>query len=129
MASTLENLVEITDQQIKLIREESKKNNDEIAQIRIQTLKKLKTEANKILKNFDANYLELLNKEKESIIHQKDILMADIETEIEKKKLELQAVASSVGQRIAIELGRIRQQSDYSIEQMQEFISNNEEVK
>ena len=55
--------------------------------------------------------------------------MSDIETEVEKKKLELQAIASSVGQRIAIELGRIRQQSDYSIEQMQEFISNNEEVK
>jgi len=129
MASTLENLVELTDQQIKLIREESKKNNDEIAQVRLQTLKKLKQEANKILKNFDANYLELLNKEKESILHQKDILMADIETEVEKKKLELQAIASGVGQRIAIELGRIRQQSDYSIEQMQEFISNNEEVK
>lgn len=129
LASTLENLVEITDQQIKLMREESKKNNDEIAIIRLNTLKKLKQEANKILTNFDANYLELLNKEKESILHQKDILMADIETEIEKKKLELQAIASSVGQRIAIELGRIRQQSDYSIEQMQEFISNNEEVK
>lgn len=129
MASTLENLVEITDQQINIMREESKKNNDEIAKVRLQTLKKLKTEANKILKNFDANYLELLNKEKESILHQKDILMADIETEVEKKKLELQAIASSVGQRIAIELGRIRQQSDYSIEQMQEFISNNEEVK
>ena len=55
--------------------------------------------------------------------------MADIETEVQKKKLELEALATNVGQRIAIELGRIRQQSDYSIEQMQDFISNNEEVK
>ncbi len=125
----LENLIEITDTQINTMREEYKKSNEDIANIRIQTLKKLKTEANKILKNFNGSYLELLNKEKESIIAQKDILMADVETEFQKKKLELEALASNVGQRIAIELGRIRQQSDYSIEQMQEFISNNEEVK
>ena len=46
-----------------------------------------------------------------------------------KKKLELESLASNVGQRIAIELGRIRQQSSYSIDQMKDFSSNNEEVK
>lgn len=129
ISTQLECLVEMTEQQIKTIREESKKSNDDIAKIRIQTLKTLKTEANKVLSNFKTTYLELLNKEKESILNQKDILMADIETEFQKKALELEALASSVGQRIAIELGRIRQQSDYSLEKMQEFISNNEEVK
>ena len=123
------NLIEITEAQMSQMREETKKSNQDIADIRIETLKKLKTEANKIIQNFNASYLELLNKQKESILTEKDILMADIETEIQKKKLELEALAASVGQRIAIELGRIRRQSDYSIEQMQDFISNNEEVK
>ena len=50
MASTLENLVEITDQQIKLIREESKKNNDEIAQMpKEEFMMHLKREEEKLL--------------------------------------------------------------------------------
>jgi len=125
----LENLVGITEVQINELKEEVKKNNDNISNIKIQTLKTLKIEANKIISDFNKNYLELLTKEKESIINEKDLLMADVQTEINKKKLELEALAANVGQRIAIELGRIRQQSDYSIEQMQSFVNNNEEVK
>lgn len=127
--SNLENLVQIAENEIKSLKEVSKGASDEIAETRIKNLKSLKTEANKILKQFNANYSELLNKEKESILNAKDSLMADIEMEIQKRRMELEAVAASVGQRIAIELGRIRNQSDYSIEKMQEFISNNEEVK
>ena len=128
-SSNLENLVQMTEDQIKSLREVSKDTRDELTNVRIKNLKTLKTEASKILREFNSNYLELLNKEKESILNEKDSLMADIDMEIQKKKMELEAVAASVGQRIAIELSRIRTQSDYSIEQMKDFISNNEEVK
>jgi len=128
-SNSLQSLIELTDQQIEELKLQTKSSQDDLKDVKIKTLKELKTEANKILKNFNASYLELLNKEKESIVHEKDILLADIESEIQKKKMELEALASSVGQRIAIELGRIRSLSDHSMSQIQEFVTNNEEIQ
>lgn len=129
LATDLQNLVDLTEQQINEIKQETKDSKDTIVSTRIQTLKALKLEAGKVINNFRKAYMELLNKEKENLVSQKDMLMADMQVEFDKKKLELEALASNVGQRIAIELGRIRQQSSYSIDQMKDFISNNEEVR
>lgn len=125
----LENLVELTNGQIETIKQETKDSNTKITDTRVQTLKALKHEASSIINNFRTVYLELLNKEKENLVGQKDMLMADIEMEFQKKKLELDGLAASIGQRITIELGRIRQHSNYSIEQLQDFVSNNEEIQ
>lgn len=129
LATDLQNLVDLTEQQINEIKQETKDSKDAIVSTRIQTLKSLKLEAGKVINNFRKAYMELLNKEKENLVSQKDMLMADMQVEFGKKKLELETLASNVGQRIAIELGRIRQQSSYSIDQMKDFISNNEEVR
>ena len=126
---SLEGLSQMADQQIDLIRKETQNSNSELTDSRIKTLKLLKTESNKILTNFRTQYLELLNKEKENIINQRDILIAEMDTEFQKRKLELEALASNIGERIVIELGRIRNVSDYSMEQIQNFVSNNEEIK
>lgn len=129
LVALLKNLAQMAETQMETIKRETKNSNDKIADIRIQTLKTLKTEADKIITNFNASYLELLNKEKESITNEKDILLTEIHAEVSKLKLELQSVAKQVGSRISIELGRIRTQSDNSIEKMKEFVENNEEVK
>jgi len=129
LATDLQNLVDLTEQQINEIKQETKDSKDTIVSTRIQTLKALKLEAGKVINNFRKAYMELLNKEKENLVSQKDMLMADMQVEFDKKKLELESLTSDLGQRIAIELGRIRQQSSYSIDQMKDFISNNEEVR
>lgn len=129
LATDLQNLVDLTEQQINEIKQETKDSKDTIVSTRIQTLKALKLEAGKVINNFRKAYMELLNKEKENLVSQKDMLMADMQVEFDKKKLELESLTADLGQRIAIELGRIRQQSSYSIDQMKDFISNNEEVR
>lgn len=129
LVALLKNLAQIAENQMETIKRETKNSDDQITDIRIKTLKILKTEADKIITNFNSSYLELLNKEKESITNEKDIMLNEIYSEVSKLKLELQSVARQVGSRISIELGRIRTQSDISLEKMKEFVENNGEVK
>ena len=129
IVTNLQNLVDLTEQQITEIKSETRDSKDTINNTRLQTLKALKLEASSVINDFRKTYLELLNKEKENLVSQKDMLMTDMQVEFDKKKLELEALTADLGQRIAIELGRIRQQSSYSIDQMKDFISNNEEVR
>ena len=126
LVALLKNLAQIAETQMETIKRETKNSNDAIADIRIKTLKTLKTEADKIITNFNASYLELLNKEKESITNEKDILLTEIYAEVSKLKLELQSIAKQVG---SIELGRIRSQSDNSIEKMKEFVEITKKLK
>lgn len=129
IVTNLQNLVDLTEQQISEIKSTTRDSKDAINNTRLQTLKALKIEASGVINDFRKTYLELLNKEKENLVSQKDMLMTDMQVEFDKKKLELESLTADLGQRIAIELGRIRQQSSYSIDQMKDFISNNEEVK
>ena len=129
LINRLEGFSQMADQQIDLIKNETKNSSSEVTNLRIKTLKELKTETNKILTDFRTHYLDLLSQEKENITNQRDILIAELETEAQKKKLELEALAVNVGQRIKIELGRIRNESDHSVEKIQNLVSNNEEIK
>lgn len=129
LINRLEGFSQMADQQIDLIKNETKNSSSEVTNLRIKTLKELKTETNKILTDFRKHYLDLLSQEKENIINQRDILMAELDTEIQKRKLELEALAVNVGQRIKIELGRIKNVSDHSMEQIQNYVSNNEGIK
>lgn len=129
ITTKLEGFIEITETQIEELKKQTEVSKDDLLKTKIATLKKLKTESNKILSNFRNMYLEALNREKKSLSEEKDILLADIDTHFQKKKLELESLVSNVGQRIAIELGRIRNASDHSLEKIQDFVSNNEEIK
>lgn len=125
----LEGLSGMLNQQIELLKSETQKSSSELKDIKIGTLKELKLESNKILTSFRTHYLELLTKEKENVQNHNDILIADLDSEFQKRRLELEALITNVGQRITIELGRIRSASDHSIESMQKFLSNNKDVK
>ena len=100
-----------------------------MTEARIEELKHLSEEANNIIKNFNASYLELLGKQKQSVINEKDLLMADISKEIQQRKVELSGFTDRIAQSVALEIRRIRNASSDSIQKIEEFLSDNEKVK
>lgn len=125
----LETLIQTSEQQIKILREELKNNKSELAQAKIKELAELQKKANKALKDFNANYLELISQQRESLVNERDSLMAEINREVEKAKTELLSIADGVGKRITIELGRISNGGNEAVRRLQEFVENNDEVK
>ena len=128
-SNTLETLLQTSEQQITILREELKNNKSELAQTTIKELAALQATANKILKEFNTNYLELLSQQRESLVNERDLLMGEINRELEKAKTELLSIADGVGKRITIELGRITSGGNEAVKRLQEFVENNEEVK
>lgn len=125
----IETLIQITNQQIKLLNEEKTKANEDITNAKISSLNALKQEANLVINRFNAAYLELLNNKRSSLLEEKNLLISDMSLEFEKEKQELQTLVASLGQRVSIEIGRIKKQSDTSLEKINNIISNNGEVK
>jgi len=125
----LETLMQTADQQIKLLREELKKNKGELADAKIKELAELQSKANQALKDFNASYLGLLNQQRDSLVSERDSLMADINREVEKAKTEILSIADGIGKRVTIELGRITNGGNEAVRRLQDFVENNDEVK
>lgn len=128
-SDALQNLIEISKRQAKKIQDVTKKCEEDITDVRIKELEAVKLEANKFLKEYDELYRQMLAKEKETLISERDTLLSDINIEIQKKKSILDNASSSIDRRIAYELSRIRSVSNDSIDKVKEFINNDETVK
>lgn len=122
-------LIESSEKQITELATAAEDHRTVLTEARIEELKQLNDEATKIIKNFNASYLELLGQQKDSIIKEKDMMIADIANEVEQKKASLSGYADRIGQSVALELRRIRSASNDSIEKINEFLSDNEKVK
>lgn len=122
-------LIETSEKQIIELATAADDHRTVLTEARIEELKQLNDEATKIIKNFNASYLELLGQQKDSIIKEKDMMLADIANEIEQKKASLSGYADRIGQSVALELRRIRSASSDSIQKINEFLSDNEKVK
>lgn len=122
-------LIELSEKQILELANAADEHRTVLTEARIEELKNLSTEAANIIKNFNASYLELLGQQKQSIINEKDMMIADIVNEIEKKKLEISSYSDKIGQSVALELRRIRNASSDSIQKIEEFLSDNEKVQ
>ena len=129
LTQKLQTLIDAAEQERLALQDASKNHLSELTDLRIQELKALQDEANKIIKNFNAVYSELLGKEKESIKNERDILVGELDREITARKTQLLSIADNVGQRVGIELRRIRNVSDDSIQRIETFLSSNEDVK
>lgn len=129
LTERLTTLIDSAETEITRLKDASNTHLQELTELRIQELKSLKDEANLIIKNFNASYSELLSKEKETIIAERDALIGDIDRELSERKTILLGVADTVGQRVGMELRRIRNASQDSIERIETFLSSNEDVK
>ena len=128
-AQRLETLIQSAEQERAALQDASKNHLNDLTELRIKELKALKDEANAIIKNFNAAYAELLSKEKESIKNERDILVGELDREIDARRTQLLGIADNVGQRIGIELRRIRNVSDDSIQRIETFLSSNDDIK
>ena len=128
-AQRLETLIQSAEQERASLQDASKNHLNDLTELRIKELKALKDEANAIIKNFNAAYAELLSKEKESIKNERDILVGELDREIDARRTQLLGIADNVGQRIGIELRRIRNVSDDSIQRIETFLSSNDDIK
>ncbi len=122
-------LLQSADSQIAILRSEIEKNKAELTQAKIKELSDLSEKANQIIKNFNASYLELLNQQRESLINEKDLLMADVNSELEKKKTELLNMADGIEKRISLELNRITNAGNTSMQNLRDFVQNSQEIK
>lgn len=129
LSQRLQTLIDTAEQERIALQDASKNHLAELTELRIQELKALQDEASKIIKNFNASYAELLGKEKESIKAERDILVGELDREIDARRTQLLGIADNVGQRVGLELRRIRNVSDDSIQRIETFLSSNGEVK
>lgn len=128
-AQRLEALIQASEQERESLQDASKNHLQELTELRIRELKALQDEANKIIKNFNAAYAELLGKEKESIKAERDILVGELDREIDARRTQLLGIADNVGQRVGMELRRIRNVSNDSIQRIEDFLASNDGVK
>lgn len=128
-AQRLEALIQASEEERKALQDASKNHLAELTELRIRELKSLQDEANKIIRTFNTSYAELLSQEKESIKNERDILVGELDREIATRKTQLLGIADNVGQRIGIELRRIRNVSDDSIQRIETFLASNDGVK
>ena len=129
LSQRLQTLIDTAEQERIALQDASKNHLAELTELRIQELKALQDEASKIIKNFNASYAELLGKEKESIKAERDILVGELDREIDARRTQLLGIADNVGQRVGLELRRIRNVSDDSIQIIETFLSSNGELK
>ena len=128
-SSVLETLIQTAEKQIEILRQEASNSKTEINQAKIKELASMQKKANKILKDFNSSYLELLSQQRSSLIDERDSLMAEINREVDKKKTELLSIADGVGKRISIELGRVNNVTSESLKKLKEFVENNDGVR
>ena len=125
----LETLIQTAEKQIEILRSETNNSKTEINQAKIKELADMQKKANKILKDFNASYLELLTQQRSSLTDERDSIMAEINRVVEKKKTELLSIADGVGKRITLELGRVNTATNESVKTLREFVENNEGVR
>jgi len=126
---TLEGLIETSEHQIKIMKKEVEIAKTEMKQARINEVSELQKKSTQIIKEFTASYLELMSQQRSTLVDEKDMLLQDVNGEIEKKKAELLSLADNVGKRITLELGRVTNVTNESVQRLKDFVDNNEEIK
>ena len=102
---------------------------DELTDMKINALEELQLKANKILEDFNAKYLELLNEEKDSINAQKLEMFKDLERELAKKMTEIKNIVSQINSATQVQIGRITATGDVSVEKLENFVKDNKEIR
>ena len=129
LTEKLTTLIQSAEEEIEKLKDASSAHLLELTELRVKELKQLQDEANKVIREFNTSYSELLSKEKESVIAERDLLIGDIDREISQRKVALLNIADTVSQRVGTEIRRIRNASNSSIERIETFLTSNEEVK
>lgn len=128
-SSILNTIMQSADEQIKILRKQLTDNKSELTSCKIEQLADLQAKANKIIKEFNSSYLELVSQQQTSLINERDSLVAELSREVEKAKRDLLSIADTVGKRISIELGRITNGGNEAMRRLQDFVENNDEVR
>lgn len=129
LSEKLTTLVSTADKQIKLLKESLELNKSELNKAKLQELESLRSETVQIVKEFNEQYLELLAQERTSLINEKEQIISSIHEEIQKRILDLTSLGDQVSKRVSSEIGRIRTAGNDSIIKMNDFLSNNENIK
>lgn len=127
--SGLETLIKMSEKEREILKKELTAFKQGIVSARDKEIAELSRKASQILKDFTANYLELQEQQRTTVIAEKDSLLQDVNNELEKKKAELIAIADSVGKRISTELVRVHNTTNESVKKIEEFVDNNAEIK
>ena len=125
----LETLIQMSEKEREILKKELTAFKTEIKQIRISETAALQKKASQIIKDFTSSYLELMEQQRSTLVDEKDLLLQDVNGELEKKKAELLSIAENVGKRITLELGRVTNVTNESVQRLKDFVDNNEEIK
>ena len=128
-SSNLKLIINTTTSVIAELKAQIKMGQTELTELKISALNELQIKANKIIEDFNAKYLELLNEEKDSINAQKLELFASLERELSKKKEELKAIVSQIGKTVEVQIGRINATGDTSVDRIEKFVNSNKKIK
>lgn len=129
ISGRLQTLIETADKQAEALTTSVSDHRTILTDARIHELRILSDEANKILKNFNASYLELFGQQKQSILDERDIIIADIDRELENRRISLNNAADQVAERVSLELRRIRKVSQESVKHIETFLTDSEDIK
>lgn len=126
---TLDTLIQTADNTVKVMRKELEKTKTELKEARIREVAELEKRSGKIISDFTASYLELMSQQRSTLVDEKDIIFQQLNTEFEKKKAELLTLADNVGKRVTLELGRVTNVTNDSVQRLRDFVEDNETIK
>ena len=128
-ASNLNTLVNTAISVMGELQANVKLSKNEINDIKMNALDELQFKANKVLEDFTAKYLELLNDEKDSINAQKIEMFRELERELTKKMTEINNAVSQINSAAQVQIGRITATGDVSVERLEGFVKDSKEIK
>lgn len=126
---TLDTLIQTADNTIKSMRKTIEQTKVELKEARIREVAELEKRSGKIISDFTASYLELMSQQRSTLVDEKDIIFQQLNTEFEKKKAELLTLADNVGKRVTLELGRVTNVTNDSVQRLRDFVENSEQIK
>ncbi len=101
----------------------------EITDMKLSALEELQNRANKVLEDFAAKYLELLNDEKDSINAQKIEMFKELERELSSKMSEINNTIRQIDDNVKIQIGRITATGEVSVEKLENYVKDSKEIK
>ena len=127
--TTLEELINRAGDTASSLKFETNVSKKELTNIKNNQIKALQIEASKVIGDFKTTHMQLVNDEKSSLEQEKESLLIELQKTLSQKEAEILALYRSLKEKISLNTQKISTTTASSIQQIEGFIKNNDDIK
>ena len=127
--TTLEELINRAGDTASSLKFETNVSKKELTNIKNNQIKALQIEASKVIGDFKTTHMQLVDDEKSSLEQEKESLLIELQKTLSQKEAEILALYRSLKEKISLNTQKISTTTASSIQQIEGFIKNNDDIK